>query len=439
MFEITIKEIKTETKTVRGKWTTVGRRLVTDKDIEPSAYQHNADARNKMLNGGAVMFDLMGYAPDVEEDVASTSEIYTQRVSDLGPRSRHQSHQQNLITMPENQLAAKRKDIREVMEGMKGQFALALPKLVTVDRFLRVALTCVNKNPKLLQCTQESLLACLLDCAALGIEPDGRRAHLIPYGDKCTLIIDYKGIAELVRRSGEVADLHADIICENDDFDYLFGTGSFLKHKIDIRKPRGEVVGAYSYVKLKDGAESFDVMGVAEIELIRKRSRSGNNGPWVTDKAEMQKKTVFRRHSKWLPLSPELRDHLEKDDEPMTEQERFAAARPVNGIEFGEALPSASETSATEPEKKRGRPAKEKPVDAAEPAKPDAPPLATPIQGLRNLMKDANIEDGALLAHLYEEGLVAEGDTIAFLPNAKIKIVMDNWLNIVEKLKAEAA
>jgi len=62
---------------------------------------------------------------------------------------------------------------------------------------------------------------------------------------------------------------------------------------------------------------------------------------------EMAKKTVFRRHSKWLPLSPELREKIEKDDEPLTEQERFAAAKPIiadeDNLNFGEALAKAAE------------------------------------------------------------------------------------------------
>lgn len=351
--------------------------------------------------------------------------------------------------MSESQLATKRNDIRSVLTKMQGEFKDALPKLLTPERFTRVALTCINKNPKLLQCTQESLLACLLDCASLGIEPDGRRAHLIPYGDKCTLIIDYKGIAELVRRSGEVADLHADIICENDDFDYMFGTGSFLRHKIDIRKERGEVIGAYSYVKLKDNSESFDVMGVAEIEKVRQRSRSGNNGPWVTDKAEMQKKTVFRRHSKWLPLSPELRDKIEKDEEPLTEQERFAAAKPANAssIEFGDPLPASAFscdglhgeppcedpqgcwlTKASADDKKGGKKKAEKP----------APPRATALEGLRNLMAASKIEEPQLLAYLFGQNLVQQGEKLETMDDKRLKDIIDSWMSIAPDIQKEA-
>ncbi len=237
-------------------------------------------------------------------------------------------------------------------EEFKKQVALALPRHLTPDRFIRTALTAMNRNPKLAQCTPESFFQCLLDLSALGLEADGRRAHLIPFEDRkrgvvvCTLIVDYKGLAELIRRSGEVSYLRADIVCENDVFDYQFGSGAFLKHK-HARDGRGKIVEVYSFVELKDGSVDFDVMGIEEVETVRTRSRAKDNGPWVTDFPEMAKKTVFRRHSKWLPLSPELREKIEKDDEPLTEQERFAAAKPVlpeeDGTGFGEALSEAAE------------------------------------------------------------------------------------------------
>jgi recombination protein RecT len=213
-------------------------------------------------------------------------------------------------------------------DEFKKQVSLALPKHLKPERFIRIAITALTRTPKLQDCTPESFFQCLLDLSALGIEPDGKRAHLIPYGNKCTLVVDYKGIVELARRSGEVSNIHADVVCERDTFDYQFGSGGFLKHKPAL-KDRGPVICAYSFVKLKDGSEDFDVMNVDDIDKIRSRSRSGQSGPWVTDWNEMAKKTVFRRQSKWLPFSPELREAIEKDDEPLSENERFGAAKPV--------------------------------------------------------------------------------------------------------------
>jgi recombination protein RecT len=222
----------------------------------------------------------------------------------------------------------KPKTIRDHLgsEDFRKQVALALPKHVTAERFTRVALTALNRTPKLAECTQASLFSCLLDLSALGLEPDGRRAHLIPYGDKCTLIIDYKGLVDLVMRSGEVSNIHADVVCEEDEFEY--NLGDIKEHKINFRKPRGEPYASYCIVTMKDGTKKAEVMSRDEIEGIRKRSRSGGSGPWVSDWNEMAKKTVFRRCSKWLPMSNELRDKLEKDDDLDVPLE---IARPVFG------------------------------------------------------------------------------------------------------------
>jgi recombination protein RecT len=52
-----------------------------------------------------------------------------------------------------------------------------------------------------------------------------------------------------------------------------------------------------------------------EVDAIRKRSRSGSSGPWVTDYGEMAKKTSLRRLCKLLPLSPEVAEHIERDQD----------------------------------------------------------------------------------------------------------------------------
>lgn len=211
----------------------------------------------------------------------------------------------------------KRKDIKELLTGeqFKNEVARALPHHLTPDRFIRIALTALTKTPKLMQCTPESFFNSLLTLSQLGIEPDGRRAHLIPYGTACQLIIDYKGIVELVMRGGNVSNIHADVVCENDKFAY--NKGEIQLHRIDFRQARGAVYAVYAICRFKDGTEKTEVMTRDEIEAIRKRSRAGTSGPWVTDWNEMAKKTVFRRLSKWLPLSSEERDALEKDDDQL--------------------------------------------------------------------------------------------------------------------------
>ena len=222
---------------------------------------------------------------------------------------------------PANKAATPEKKRITIMDIIKrddfqAQIKTALPKILTPERFTRVALTAIVKNPKLLECNRESVLLALYKAAELGLEPDGRRAHLIPYKQECQLIIDYKGKVELALRSGSVSTIHADAVCDKGAFEY--DRGELKKHTIDFRSDRGAPYAYYCLVRMKDGTEICAVMSIKEIELVRKRSKAANSGPWVTDFDEMAKKTVFHRVSKWLVLSPELRRAEElDDDEPM--------------------------------------------------------------------------------------------------------------------------
>jgi recombination protein RecT len=207
----------------------------------------------------------------------------------------------------------KKQDIKSIINSdqMREQFARALPKHLSPERFARVAITALTRTPKLTECTPASLMKCLLDLSAMGLEPDGRRAHLIPYGKEATLVIDYKGLVELIRRSGDVASIRAETVCENDSFAWTNGQ---VHHAVDWRQPRGKVQAVYAEAVMKSGERQSAVMTHDEVEAIRKRSKAGNSGPWVTDWAEMAKKTAVRRLSKMLPLSSEIMQHVEADD-----------------------------------------------------------------------------------------------------------------------------
>jgi recombination protein RecT len=231
-----------------------------------------------------------------------------------------------------------KKTFQQLVESdqFKGQLAAALPKHLTPDRFVRVLLTAAIRTPLLMQCTQETLFQGVLNCAAAGLEIDGRRAHLIPFKNnskncyEAQLIIDYKGIAELIMRSGVVSSIHADVVCENDIFEV--DRGQVVKHTIDYKKDRGAAYAFYCRIVMKDGGEKYEVMSKADVDAIRRRSRAGSSGPWVTDYNEMAKKTVFRRASKWVPLSPEIRNVVEADDDAIDIETSTGSTTSIAGL-----------------------------------------------------------------------------------------------------------
>lgn len=190
-------------------------------------------------------------------------------------------------------------------DAFKTSIARVLPAHLTPDRMARLALTAMTKTPKLADCTPESVMSCMIDCSRLGLEPDGYHAHLIPYNSKegmiCTLIPDYKGLLRLLFNTGLVSKVFADKVCKGDMFRY--SKGVIIDHSIDFSHPRGETYAYYCSITFKDGSTRDEVMTLEEILKVKARSKSKDNGPWVTDFDEMAKKTVFKRARKWVPMS----------------------------------------------------------------------------------------------------------------------------------------
>ena len=231
------------------------------------------------------------------------------------------------------------------VKKMTAQWAAVLPSVCTPERFARVVLSCLNGNEALAKAltTQQgqiSISKAFMKCAEVGLEPNGRDAHLIPYKNDIQLILDYKGIIKLCRRSGEISNIIAETVCEKDEFAYEDGV---IHHKIDFHlEDRGPAYAWYVKVVFKDGTVQSKVMGKAEIEAARRRSKAGNNGPWQTDYNEMAKKTVFKNLSKWLPMAYELLDKaIQFDNEeergpidvtPKTSRFDATAQAPAGGL-----------------------------------------------------------------------------------------------------------
>lgn len=209
----------------------------------------------------------------------------------------------------------KSKTIFDVIQAGAKQFATALPKHINSDRFVRIAITTIRQNPKLAQCNQESLLGALMVSAQLGLEPGVLgQCYLIPYGRECQFQIGYKGMIELLRRSGQLKDIYAYSVYENDEFEMTYGLDRDLKHKPNLQD-RGNFIGCYCVAVLKDDARAFEYMTKEEIEAHGKKfSKTYGNGPWKTDFEAMAHKTVVKKMLKWLPVSVEFLEMANKDE-----------------------------------------------------------------------------------------------------------------------------
>lgn len=207
--------------------------------------------------------------------------------------------------------------ILQYLDRFKDQIAVALPKHLTADRMARIVTTEVRKVPQLLQCDPKSLFGAVIQASQLGLEPGGALGHcyLIPFKRDVQLIIGYRGMIDLARRSGQIISIEARAVYEQDQFAYSFGLNPDLKHTPAEGGNKGKLTHVYAVARLKDGGLQWDVMPVAEIEEIRKQSKAGNSGPWKTHYDEMAKKTVIRRLFKYLPVSVEVQQAVGLDEQ----------------------------------------------------------------------------------------------------------------------------
>lgn len=197
-------------------------------------------------------------------------------------------------------------------------------------RLKLVALTAFTRTPALWTCDPVSVARAIVEAGQLGLEPTGLLggAYLVPRGNQATLLVGYRGLVMLAKRSGEVQRVEARTVRARDTFEYAYGIDQRLEHVPSRELDPGELVAAYALLVYRDGERQFDVMSAAEIEAIRKRSSSPGAGPWVTDYFEMAKKTVLRRLMKLAPLTVEVAAQLDELDPEAPEHERAAATDP---------------------------------------------------------------------------------------------------------------
>jgi recombinational DNA repair protein RecT len=123
--------------------------------------------------------------------------------------------------------------------------------------------------------------------------------YLIPYRKDCTPIIGYKGMLELIRRTGEVKRINAQVFYRQE-----IESGAV---RICLEPPMLEhdwmgeefgdddLAGSYCVVEGSNGEKYMSVCTRNEIIARRSRSAAGNKGPWKSDFAAMARKCAVRK------------------------------------------------------------------------------------------------------------------------------------------------
>lgn len=233
-------------------------------------------------------------------------------------------------------------------------FNAVATQYLTGERLVKLAQAALGKTPALADCSTVSIVTSLMVCARLGLEPnEPGGVWLVPFGGVCTPVIDYRGMLDVARRSGDIVTVHVDIVCARDQFEYAIDTSGptlvSVKHRLPLDGERGDMVGAYFIAKIVNQASKlvdYQAVYLSKKQIIQVRDRSKGYqafkagriraNPWDSDFDAQAKKTAVRRGVNLLPRTP----HLQMLRAELTREERDDA-----DDEFGGPMIDVSEHS----------------------------------------------------------------------------------------------
>lgn len=223
------------------------------------------------------------------------------------------------------------RDVNALIGSKRAQIESVMSGATTPERLYSLLQSAVTHEPKLLQCTPESIIACCMKCAALGLEPsnvDGLgKAYILPYGNKnyqtgqleATFILGYKGMLDLARRTGEIKTLNATPVFEDDGIKLFMDEAGqpYIKAgevNLNANHEPSKLQFVFLNAEFTNGGHYRTYMTRAEIDAVRARSKAGDKGPWKSDYVAMARKTVVRRAFPYLPVSTEAQSAAVSDE-----------------------------------------------------------------------------------------------------------------------------
>lgn len=202
------------------------------------------------------------------------------------------------------------------MDRLKPQLALALPKHMNADRMARLAVTAFSTTPALQACTPQSIAGSIMTAAQLGLEPGiNGQGYLIPYKNTCTFVPGWKGLVDLVARSGR-ATVWTGAVRDGDEFEYQLGDAPFCRHKPGDSEDDAPFTHVYAIGRVRDASMAvIEVWTRGRVEKHLKRYNKVGNGHYAKaneNNFEMYaRKVALLQVLKYMPASIELANAIE--------------------------------------------------------------------------------------------------------------------------------
>lgn len=274
---------------------------------------------------------------------------------------------------------------RETLGQMQPQLLAAMQQsTMRPETIMQHAINAMKFSSKLFECTSYSVMGCMMKACTLGLslDPTLGEAYMIPFNNRNTgkmeaqFIPGYKGLLKRIIRTGKVKVPRTLIVYEGDYFDYTadpFPSYKYMPFELAVQKgltkwtEKGRIWCAVFIAEHTESAHPvIEIMFKAELDKIRARSLSKTGGPWVTDEAEMCRKSVARRGCKWLSMDdPDTQEAIALDEQAELQIPQGMAQLALgDDIAYGQAQEHAAEEVKKQEEAQAPAPA-ELPADDA--------------------------------------------------------------------------
>lgn len=246
------------------------------------------------------------------------------------------------------------KSLATLLQDSEDALANALSaQPVRLGEFVTALDTAVRLEPKLAAVVQRnpnSVRNAIMHAALLGLRPGPVHKHfaLVPYGDECVGIVEWRGYVDLANRGGQLdSDIVVRVVYEHDvkekRFTYEPMTGE-IRHEFDVlgehadKETEDKMVAVYATCKVK-GRNGYATVLLTRREVEKRRAASASwksekgrkASPWATDPAAMWKKSAIRAllDSGKVPMNRAMLEQADKVDNAADQVEEPEVVKPV--------------------------------------------------------------------------------------------------------------
>jgi phage RecT family recombinase len=206
-----------------------------------------------------------------------------------------------------------------LLQARMGAIVKVLPA-ESVDRFKQAAMS-LAMTPGIADCSGESVVKCIYECARLNLIPDPVLQQVAVVGfnnsrkgvKEATLIPMYKGLLTLARRAEPQLYVNVDRVYTNDDYELVRGS----QQQLVIRKQwwekgdePGEFLFSYCVSAMPGQEKRLVIVSRQQGMQIAKKSRGGYRpgSVWHDNFEAMCDKTTIRMSAKLWSMSPTRQD-----------------------------------------------------------------------------------------------------------------------------------